>query len=142
MVVIERDGSVAVATPNPPEKLSALSFELKSELVPFLGEPNSDPSVRAIALTGARNEAFVACADIFGFGSPGLTSEGGGGDNRLKEYFRHRIDESPLKASVHMPLDQGLRCERTLFTLAMAPRARGKEYTHSWKKRRPIRKDH
>lgn len=67
LVIVERDGPVAVAKMNRPEKLNALSTELKTELIRVLGELDSDPSVRVMVLTGAGNKAFVAGADISEF---------------------------------------------------------------------------
>jgi enoyl-CoA hydratase len=67
LVVVDHDGPVAVATLNRPEKLNALSLELKSELTSLLRELDSDPSVRVIVLTGAGDKAFVAGADISEF---------------------------------------------------------------------------
>jgi enoyl-CoA hydratase len=67
LVLVERDGPIATAKMNRPEKLNALSLELKKELVRVLEELDSDPTVRVIVLTGAGEKAFVAGADVSQF---------------------------------------------------------------------------
>lgn len=67
LVVVERDGPVAFAKMNRPEKLNALSTELKTELIRVLGELDIDPAVRVIVLMGAGEKAFAAGADISEF---------------------------------------------------------------------------
>jgi enoyl-CoA hydratase len=254
LVVVERDGPVAVVTLNRPEKLNALSIELKSELARVLRELDSDPSVRVIVLTGAGGKAFVAGADISEFSGRTVVDQqklhqqgtvydavkrvskpiiaridgyclggglelamacdirlaserstfaqaeinigiitGGGGSQRLprlvglgaafklgltgeridakealrlglvdevlppealdkrvkelaemiasKSAFATRLMKEALKASVCMPLDQGLQYEQTLFTLAMASEDK-EEGVHAFlERRKPIWKD-
>ena len=67
LVLVERNGPVAVATLNRPEKLNSLSLELKGELIRVLGELDSEPAVRVIVITGAGGKAFVAGAEISEF---------------------------------------------------------------------------
>lgn len=67
LVIVERDGPVAIAKMNRPEKLNALSLGLKTELARVLAELDSDPTVRVIVLTGAGEKAFAAGADVSEF---------------------------------------------------------------------------
>jgi enoyl-CoA hydratase len=63
LVLVERDGAIAVVLLNRPEQLNALSDELMEELVAVLIELDRDKSVRAIVLGGSER-AFAAGADI------------------------------------------------------------------------------
>ena len=67
LIIVKREGPVAVATLNRPDKLNALSLGLKTELIRVLGELDDDAAVRVIVLTGAGEKAFVAGADIAEF---------------------------------------------------------------------------
>ena len=63
LVLVERDGPVAVVLLNRPEALNALSDELMDELVATLSELDRDEAVRCIVLGGSER-AFAAGADI------------------------------------------------------------------------------
>jgi enoyl-CoA hydratase len=63
LVLVERDGVVAVVLLNRPEQLNALSDELMDQLVAALGELDRDEGVRCIVLGGSER-AFAAGADI------------------------------------------------------------------------------
>jgi enoyl-CoA hydratase len=63
VVLVERDGAIAVVLLNRPEQLNALSDELMEELVAILIELDRDQSVLAIVLGGSER-AFAAGADI------------------------------------------------------------------------------
>jgi enoyl-CoA hydratase len=63
LVLVERDGAIAVVLLNRPEQLNALSDELMRELVTALTELDRDEAVRAIVLGGSER-AFAAGADI------------------------------------------------------------------------------
>jgi enoyl-CoA hydratase len=63
LVLVERDGPVAIVQLNRPEALNALSDELMEELVSKLQELDRDDSVRCIVL-GGNDKAFAAGADI------------------------------------------------------------------------------
>ena len=63
LVLVERDGVLAVVLLNRPDQLNALSDELMDELVTALGELDRDPAVRCIVLGGSER-AFAAGADI------------------------------------------------------------------------------
>ncbi|HML08228.1 MAG TPA: enoyl-CoA hydratase [Xanthobacteraceae bacterium] len=63
-VLVERHpAGYAVLTLNRPEKLNALSLELRGELVSALEELHRDPAVRVLILTGA-GRAFCAGLDL------------------------------------------------------------------------------
>lgn len=66
-ILVEREEGVAFVTLNRPERLNAMSFQMKAELVRALQELDRDPAARAIVLTGAGDKAFVAGADIAEF---------------------------------------------------------------------------
>ena len=63
LVLVERDGAIAVVLLNRPDQLNALSDELMEELVTALTELDRDDGVRAIVLGGSER-AFAAGADI------------------------------------------------------------------------------
>lgn len=63
ILLVERDGPVAVVILNRPERLNALSHDLARELRASLGQLGADSTVRAIVLTGA-GRAFSAGADL------------------------------------------------------------------------------
>jgi enoyl-CoA hydratase len=60
----ERRDAVAVLTLNRPEALNALSPEMLDDLERTLAEVDSDPTLRAVVLTGAGEKAFCAGADV------------------------------------------------------------------------------
>jgi enoyl-CoA hydratase len=63
LLLVERDGAIAVVLLNRPDQLNALSDELMEELVTALTELDRDEGVRAIVLGGSER-AFAAGADI------------------------------------------------------------------------------
>ena len=63
LVLVERDGAIAVVVLNRPDQLNALSDELMEELVSALNKLDRDEGVRAIVLGGSER-AFAAGADI------------------------------------------------------------------------------
>jgi enoyl-CoA hydratase len=63
MILVERDGPIAVVLLNRPEALNALSDELMDALVSALQELDADPKVRCLVLGGSER-AFAAGADI------------------------------------------------------------------------------
>jgi enoyl-CoA hydratase len=56
--------NVALVTLDRPKQLNALSFALIGQLGDVLGVLDADPLCRAIVITGARDRAFAAGADI------------------------------------------------------------------------------
>ena len=63
LVLVERDGPVAVVLLNRPDALNALSDELMEQLVGSFEELDRDDAVRCIVL-GGNERAFAAGADI------------------------------------------------------------------------------
>jgi enoyl-CoA hydratase len=63
LVLVEREGPIAVVLLNRPEQLNALSDALMDELVRALEELDRDDEIRAIVLAG-NERAFAAGADI------------------------------------------------------------------------------
>ena len=63
LVLVERNGPVAVVLLNRPEVLNALSDDLMEELVASLEELDRDEAVRCVVLGGSER-AFAAGADI------------------------------------------------------------------------------
>ncbi len=72
LVIVERDGPVAVVTLNRPEAMNALSGDLRAELARVMLDLNADNSVRAVVLTGAGTRAFTAGLDLKELGTDGL----------------------------------------------------------------------
>ena len=60
---VEESG-IAWITVNRPEKLNALSNSVIAELGDAFGRVSTDAAIRAVAITGAGEKAFVAGADI------------------------------------------------------------------------------
>jgi len=61
---VERDGGIATITVNRPEALNAFDSQALGDLSARLDEVADDPEIRAVVLTGARERAFAAGADI------------------------------------------------------------------------------
>ena len=64
MIQVEREGAVAVVTVDRQEALNALDVETLTALRDRLRELAADNEARVVVLTGAREKAFVAGADI------------------------------------------------------------------------------
>lgn len=64
MLLVEKDGPVAVVTLNRPEAMNALSRELRAALRQAMLELDNDPSVKVVVLTGAGERAFTAGLDL------------------------------------------------------------------------------
>lgn len=64
LVLLTRDGAVAVLTVHRPKALNALNRAVLAQLSQRIDAIEADASVRAIVLTGAGDRAFVAGADI------------------------------------------------------------------------------
>jgi enoyl-CoA hydratase len=63
-VLVEKSGRVAILTINRPDKMNALSEQVRVELLAALAEAERDESVGVVVLTGAGEKAFIAGADI------------------------------------------------------------------------------
>jgi enoyl-CoA hydratase len=66
----------AIVTLNRPEKLNALSVELRSELIATIDALQNDPAIRVLILTGA-GRAFTAGLDLHEWNSGGAHSARG-----------------------------------------------------------------
>ena len=66
---LDRDGHVAVMTLNRPEKLNALSGDLRDAMLDALAEIKNDDAVRAAVVTGA-GRGFCAGADLTAGANP------------------------------------------------------------------------
>ncbi|MBA2933767.1 enoyl-CoA hydratase [Sphingomonas sp. CGMCC 1.13654] len=64
LVIVERQGAVALVTLNRPEAMNALSRALRAALHDAIRGLDADPGVRAIVLTGAGERAFTAGLDL------------------------------------------------------------------------------
>ena len=62
-LLLEKDGHIVVLTLNRPEKMNALSAEMRESLPRALQEIQADDSVRALILTGA-GSGFCSGADV------------------------------------------------------------------------------
>src|SRR3990167_7969015 len=71
IVLVERDGAVALVTLNRPEALNALSRALRSEIVRVFTELKDDKDIRAVVLTG-NGRAFTAGIDLKEAGQTGF----------------------------------------------------------------------
>lgn len=64
MLLVEKDGPVAVVTLNRPEAMNALSKALRLALRQAMVELDAAPEVKVIVLTGAGEKAFTAGLDL------------------------------------------------------------------------------
>lgn len=72
VVLISRDGPVAIVTLNRPQAMNALSSALRRALAAAFRDLEADEDVRAIVLTGAGTRAFTAGLDLKELGQQGL----------------------------------------------------------------------
>jgi enoyl-CoA hydratase len=70
-ILLDRDGRVAILTINRPDKLNALSQQVRNEVLTALGELEGDASVGVVVVTGAGEKSFIAGADISEFAGRG-----------------------------------------------------------------------
>lgn len=79
IVLVEKDGPVAIVTLNRPDALNALSRALRREIVNTFKMLASDEDVRAVVLTGA-GRAFTAGVDLKEAGQTGFALGADGGE--------------------------------------------------------------
>ena len=63
-ILFERTGECAILTLNRPEKLNALTSDMKADLLRLLEKLHGDEALRVIVLTGLGDKAFCAGTDI------------------------------------------------------------------------------
>jgi enoyl-CoA hydratase len=63
-VLKEREGRVAILTINRPDKLNALSQQVRDEMLAHLAEIENDDAVGVVVITGSGEKSFIAGADI------------------------------------------------------------------------------
>jgi enoyl-CoA hydratase len=66
-ILLERQPPLATVIINRPRQRNAISYPMWGELSRLLSELDANPSIRAVVITGAGNEAFSAGADIQDF---------------------------------------------------------------------------
>jgi enoyl-CoA hydratase len=93
LVLVERDGPVAVVLLNRPDALNALSDELMDQLIATLGELDSDEGVRCIVLGGSER-AFAAGADIAELAK----------SSAIDLYYQRRVERWDAIAGLWTPL--------------------------------------
>jgi enoyl-CoA hydratase len=64
MLLVDKDGPVAVVTLNRPEAMNALSKALRAALRQAFVELDADPAIKVVVLTGAGERAFTAGLDL------------------------------------------------------------------------------
>ena len=64
IVLFEQVDRVAILTVNRPDKMNALSEEVRTETLAHLARIETDASLGVVVLTGAGDKAFIAGADI------------------------------------------------------------------------------
>lgn len=79
IVLVEKDGPVAVVTLNRPDALNALSRALRREIVNTFQDLAKDEDIRAVVLTGS-GRAFTAGVDLKEAGQTGFALGADGGD--------------------------------------------------------------
>ena len=84
IVLVERDGPVAIVTLNRPDALNALSRALRAEIVKTFADLAADDTVRAAVLTG-NGRAFTAGVDLKEAGETGFALGADGGSIDLNE---------------------------------------------------------
>ncbi|MEO1553339.1 MAG: enoyl-CoA hydratase [Pseudomonadota bacterium] len=84
IVLVEKDGPVAIVTMNRPDALNALSRALRAELVKTFHDLAEDGAIRAVVLTGA-GRAFTAGVDLKEAGQSGFALGADGGEIDLAQ---------------------------------------------------------
>jgi enoyl-CoA hydratase len=93
LVLVERDGPIAVVLLNRPDALNALSDELMDELISRLTELDGDEGVRCIVLGGSER-VFAAGADIAELAQ----------SSAIELYYQRRVERWDAIAGLWTPL--------------------------------------
>lgn len=67
VLLVEREGRVAILTINRPDKLNALNGEVRDAAMSTLAELENDDTIGVVVITGAGEKSFIAGADIAEF---------------------------------------------------------------------------
>lgn len=84
-IVIEMDNELLIATFRRPEKLNAISHQMRIDLMDCVQKAETDDHVRAIVITGDGDKAFSAGADIPELSKRTLVTEMGPESDLRKE---------------------------------------------------------
>lgn len=98
-LLIERDGPVLIATINRPERLNSLGDELHAALPETWAAVRSDPSVRAIVITGTGTRAFCTGMDL-----QENAARGGHRDRGGNGLYKDSVKMTPLQNDVWAPV--------------------------------------
>lgn len=100
-VELEKRGPVAIMTFNRPEKLNAMSYDMRRQMEKCVADVRDDTAIRALVITGA-GDAFCAGGDISSFGGSALFMR-----DRLKQQHRTTLSlfylEKPVIVAVNGP---------------------------------------
>jgi 2-(1,2-epoxy-1,2-dihydrophenyl)acetyl-CoA isomerase len=102
VVLLDRDGAVAIITLNRPESLNSMSGELLDRLAAVGTEVAADASVRAVVITGA-GRAFCAGGDVKGMAAAPAGAAGGGGLVSRVDVLRQQEEISRLLYEMPKP---------------------------------------
>lgn len=95
------ENGIFIVTVNRPDKLNALNKDVMSDLDAVVNEIETNPDIKAVALTGSGEKAFVAGADISEF--VGLSNEEGKSLAKAGQNIFSRIENctKPIIAAVN-----------------------------------------
>ena len=93
---VERTGRVLVVTIDRQERMNALSQEVHDDLLATWTGLKTDPSVRAIVVTGAGDRAFCTGMDLKAFAERG-------GPRPVKDDVHEELRLTPLQCDVWLP---------------------------------------
>jgi enoyl-CoA hydratase/carnithine racemase len=100
-VLTEMVGATQLITLNRPERLNAWNAPMRARLVDLLLHANTDPTIRAVVLTGAGERAFCAGQDL----NEGRTFDGARAEAWIEEwrtlYGTLRRFEKPLVVALN-----------------------------------------
>ncbi len=93
LIISQTKNQIRILTVNRPDKLNALNSDVMEALNTAIDDAIGDPQIRSIIITGAGEKAFIAGADIGGFG--GLTADEGAKLSRKGQTLFLKIEGSP-----------------------------------------------
>jgi 2-(1,2-epoxy-1,2-dihydrophenyl)acetyl-CoA isomerase len=106
-IEVEVENGVLTATLNRPERMNALSTELRIGLLDVLDRASRDDDVRVMVLTGA-GRAFCAGAEV---SSDSMPAGGGGGDNGAVPTVSARHDRMNYRAGSAETVEAFATCD-------------------------------